>query len=135
MGKRPLSPHLQIYRPQITSVMSILHRLTGILLALGALQLAVWILAAAQGPEAFAPVQAFNGSWLGQAVLFGWTAALFYHLANGVRHLLWDAGFGFAPAQVATSGWAALAVAAALTLLTWLIGTGIIDAGWIGAGI
>ena len=135
MGKRPLSPHLQIYRPQITSVMSILHRLTGILLALGALQLALWIVAAAQGPETFATIQAFNDSWLGRGLLCGWTAALFYHLANGVRHLLWDAGFGFAPAQVATSGWITLAVAAALTLLTWLVGTGVLDAGRIGANL
>lgn len=134
MGKRPLSPHLQIYRPQITSVMSILHRLTGILLAFGALQLALWILAAAQGPETFAAIQAFNGSWLGRGLLYGWTAALFYHLANGVRHLLWDAGFGFAPTQVAASGWVTLAVAAALTLLTWLVGTGVVNTGMIGAG-
>jgi len=124
MGKRPLSPHLQIYRPQITSVLSILHRFTGIALALGTLHLVFWILAAAQGPEAFAAVQAFSDSWAGRLLMLGWTAALFYHLANGVRHLVWDAGFGFAPGQVSISGGLALIVAATLTLLAWLIGTG-----------
>lgn len=128
MGKRPLSPHLQVYRPQITSVLSILHRITGVLLALGTLHLVTWILAAAHGPEAFAAIQAFTASWLGRLLLFGWTAALFYHLANGVRHLMWDTGFGFEPAQVTASGWAVLLVATALTALTWLLGTGCIGA-------
>src|SRR5260221_6908133 len=84
---RPLSPHLQIYRPQLTSVLSILHRATGILLGVGTLVLAWWVIAAAAGPDAFARVQGFLGSWLGILVLLGWTAALFYHLANGIRHL------------------------------------------------
>ena len=119
---RPLSPHLQIYRPQLTSVLSILHRLTGIALAAGAVMLVVWLLAAAAGPEAFAAVQAFNGSWIGLALLAGWSFALFYHLCNGVRHLFWDAGMGFELRTVYASGRAVVAVSAALTLGAWLLG-------------
>ena len=90
---RPLSPHLQVYRPQLTSVMSILHRLTGIALAVGTLLLVAWLVAAATSPQAFGAIQAFNGSWIGRVLLFGWSFALFYHLCNGIRHLFWDAGW------------------------------------------
>ena len=91
---RPLSPHLQVYKPQITSVLSISHRLTGVALAAGTLLLAAWIIAAAMGPAAHARVAGFAGSWLGQLMLFGWSVALFYHLLNGIRHLFWDTGRG-----------------------------------------
>src|SRR5258708_21896065 len=91
---RPLSPHLQVYRPQLTSVLSITHRATGVALAIGTLLLVWWLLAAATGPEQFAVVQAVLGSWIGRLLLLGWTWALFYHLANGIRHLFLDAGRG-----------------------------------------
>jgi len=119
---RPLSPHLQVYRPQITSVMSILHRLTGIALAVGTLLLVWWLAAAAAGPDSFATVQGFIGSVLGRILLFGWSWALFYHLCNGIRHLAWDAGWGFDLKTVYRSGWLVVAASAALTLIAWAFG-------------
>ena len=90
-GSRPLSPHLQVYRPQWTMVLSISHRITGVGLSLGTLLLVYWLAAAAAGPEAFETAQEVIGSWIGRLFLFGWTFALFYHLCNGIRHLVWDA--------------------------------------------
>ena len=119
---RPLSPHLQIYKPQITSVLSILHRITGIALAVGTLVLAWWLIAAAAGPDAFAAAQAALGSWLGRLFLFGWTFALFYHLANGIRHLCWDAGFGYQLRTVTASGWTVVTAAVVLTFGAWVLG-------------
>ncbi|MEO5375321.1 MAG: succinate dehydrogenase, cytochrome b556 subunit [Alphaproteobacteria bacterium] len=119
---RPLSPHIQIYRRQLTSVMSILHRLTGVGLALGTLLLVYWVSSAAYGPDAYLKAQGFIGSWFGKLLLFGWSAALFYHLSNGVRHLLWDAGWGFDKRQVYASGHAVLVATAVLTVLAWIIG-------------
>src|SRR5436190_23067696 len=87
MAPRPLSPHLQIYRPQLTSILSITHRAAGVALAVGTLLLVYWVVAAASGPAAYATAQACIGSWIGRLVLFGWSAALVYHLANGIRHL------------------------------------------------
>lgn len=118
---RPLSPHLSVYRPQITSVLSILHRLTGIGLAVGALALAYWLNAAAYGADAFARAQELLGSWIGIVLLIGWTFALFYHLANGIRHLFWDAGMGFELSQVRASGWFVVVVSVGLTVVTWLV--------------
>src|ERR687892_1500300 len=92
---RPLSPHLQVYRPQLTSVLSISHRVTGVALAVGTLLLVYWLVSAAAGPDSYATAQSVIGSWLGIVLLFGWTYALFYHLCNGIRHLFWDAGYGF----------------------------------------
>jgi succinate dehydrogenase / fumarate reductase cytochrome b subunit len=119
---RPLSPHLQIYKPQISSVLSILHRITGVGLGLGTLLLAWWLIAAAAGPEAFATAQGFIGSFLGQLILFGFTVALFYHLSNGIRHLAWDLGYGFDLATMAKSGWAVVVATAVLTLIAWIAG-------------
>jgi succinate dehydrogenase cytochrome b subunit len=119
---RPLSPHLQIYKPQMTSMLSITHRLTGVALAFGTLLLAWWLIAAAAGPEAFATVQGFIGSWFGQLVLFGWTLALFYHLCNGIRHLFWDIGRGFELETARASGWAAIGATLVLTLVAWVWG-------------
>jgi succinate dehydrogenase / fumarate reductase cytochrome b subunit len=119
---RPLSPHLQIYSPQITSVLSIVHRLTGIALALGTLLLVYWLAAAAAGPDAYATAQGLIGSWLGRVLLLGWSVALFYHLLNGIRHLCWDAGWGYELKSVYASGWAVVMGSAALTLLAWLGG-------------
>jgi succinate dehydrogenase / fumarate reductase cytochrome b subunit len=123
---RPLSPHLQIYRWQLTSVLSILHRLSGIALGIGTILLVLWLVAAASGPQAYDSVQDFLGSWLGRLMLFGWSAALFYHLCNGVRHLAWDAGHGFELKTTYASGWAVVAATAALTLFAWVAAL----AGW-----
>ncbi len=120
--ERPLSPHIQVYRPQITSGLSIFHRITGVALTLGTLLLTWWLVSAAYGPEAFATAQAFLGSLIGQLVLWGFTFAVFYHLANGVRHLLWDFGWGFELEQVRFSGIVMLAFAAVATLVTLIAG-------------
>ena len=121
-GGRPLSPHLQVYKPQITSVLSILHRATGVALAVGTLMLVWWLIAAASGAEAFGTVQGFWGSWFGQLLLLGWSFALFYHLCNGIRHLFWDAGKGFELATVTRSGMAVIAGAVILTAIAWIWG-------------
>ena len=117
---RPLSPHLQVYRWQLTSVLSILHRTAGVALTVGTILLVWWLVAAADGPEAYARVQAFLGSWAGRVLLFGWSLALFYHLCNGLRHLGWDTGHGLELKSVYASGWAVVAATAALTLIAWI---------------
>ena len=122
MTNRPISPHLQVYRPQLTSVLSILHRITGVALAVGTILLVYWLIAAASGPEAFASAEALIGSWLGRILLFGWTFALYFHLTNGIRHLFWDAGFGFELKTVYASGWTVVALAAVLTLVSFIAG-------------
>jgi len=119
--RRPLSPHLQIYKPQLTSVLSILHRITGLVLVLGALVIALWIIAAGFGPDAFASVDRLLDSGLGRMLLFAWSLCLFYHLCNGIRHLVWDAGFGFDIPTVYASGKAVVAAAVVLTALTWVV--------------
>lgn len=119
-GNRPLSPHLQVYRPQLTSMLSIAHRITGVALAVGTLLLVYWLAAAAGGAESYAAAQGFIGSFFGQLLLFGWTIALFYHLANGIRHLFWDAGYGFELPTVQRSGQAVLAATAVLTVVSWI---------------
>ena len=119
-GNRPLSPHLQVYRPQITSLLSIVHRLTGVALAAGALLLGYWLTSAAYGPETFAVAQGFLASWLGRLILFGMTFALFYHLLNGIRHLAWDAGWGFEMDTLKLTGWLVIAATVVLTLITWI---------------
>ena len=119
---RPLSPHLQVYRPQLTSVLSILHRATGIALAVGTLLLVFWLLSAATGPGRFATAQAFMGHWVGRLLLFGWSFALFYHLLNGIRHLFWDAGLGFELKSAYASGRAVVIGAVALTFIAWIAG-------------
>jgi succinate dehydrogenase cytochrome b subunit len=121
-GERPLSPHLQIYRPQITSVLSITHRATGIALSLGTLLLAWWLIALAAGPGPYGAVQGFLGSWIGRLLLFGWSWALFYHLCNGIRHLFWDAGLGFELPTVYRSGWTVVAASVVLTFVAWFWG-------------
>lgn len=118
---RPLSPHIQVYRPQITSVLSILHRITGVALTVATLLLTYWLVAAAYGPEMFADAQALMGSWIGQLVLWGFTFALYYHLANGIRHLAWDFGWGFELPRLRTTGLAVIAFAAGATLVTLIV--------------
>jgi succinate dehydrogenase / fumarate reductase cytochrome b subunit len=121
-SNRPLSPHLQIYRPQMTTALSILHRIAGVGLGFGALLLVYWVVAAAAGPDRFAVAQALIGSWFGYLVLFGFTVALFFHLANGIRHLFWDAGYGFELRSAYASGIAVLAATVALTAIAWFAG-------------
>jgi succinate dehydrogenase / fumarate reductase cytochrome b subunit len=122
MADRPLSPHLQIYKPQLTSTLSILHRVTGVALAVGSIALVYWLIAVAAGPDAFDTAQLIAGSWLGQLLILGWTFALFYHLANGIRHLAWDMGYGFELKTVYATGWAAVIAAAVLTLAAFIAG-------------
>jgi len=121
-GGRPLSPHLQVYKPQLTSILSILHRMTGVALAGGTLLLVWWLIATATGPAAFNTVQMVIGSWIGRLCLFGWSFALFYHLCNGIRHLFWDMGKGFELPTVAISGWAVVIISFALTGIAWVWG-------------
>ncbi len=120
--KRPLSPHLGVYRPQISSVLSIMHRVTGIALSIGTLLLVWWLVAAASSDGAFATVQGFLRSWIGLLLLFGWTVALCYHFLAGIRHLAWDAGYGFSIPQFHASGWVVLVCTAVLTVLIWIVG-------------
>jgi succinate dehydrogenase / fumarate reductase cytochrome b subunit len=117
---RPLSPNIQIYRPQLTSVLSIANRITGLVLSVGAVVLVVWLIAAATGPQAYALVQGAIASWIGQIVLFGCTFAFFLHLCGGIRHLVWDAGYGFSLRSIYASGWAVVGASVALTVATWV---------------
>ncbi len=121
-GERPLSPHLQIYRPQITTVLSITHRATGIALTAGTLLLAWWLIALAYGPSAYDTAMRFWGAWYGRLLLFGWTWSLFYHLCNGIRHLCWDAGVGFELPTVYRSGWMVVWASVILTFAAWIWG-------------
>ncbi|MCB1465400.1 MAG: succinate dehydrogenase, cytochrome b556 subunit [Nitratireductor sp.] len=120
--KRPLSPHLQVYRPIPTMVMSIVHRITGAALYFGTLLVAWWLVAAASGPDYFSYVNAIYGSWLGRLVLFGYTWALVHHMLGGVRHLIWDTGAMFDKKTATTMAWATLAGSIALTVLVWIVG-------------
>ena len=118
--ERPLSPHLQIYKPQLTTVLSFSHRAAGVALAVGSIFLVWWLVAAVSGGGAFEAAQDFWGSWLGLLMLFGWTFALFFHLCNGIRHLAWDAGWGFELKETYASGWAVVAASGVLTLVAWI---------------
>ncbi|MFT5173317.1 MAG: succinate dehydrogenase / fumarate reductase cytochrome b subunit [Gammaproteobacteria bacterium] len=117
---RPLSPHLQVYRPQLTSVLSIAHRISGVALCAGVVALTIWLMALAGGAQSFAQVSAILGSAFGQLVLFAFTLALFYHLCNGIRHLFWDAGYGFELSTVYASGKAVLVASTVLTVVVWV---------------
>jgi len=118
-NQRPLSPHLQVYRWQITMVMSILHRVSGMVLTVGAFALAWWLMAMATGGEsALRAAECLASPW-GKLVLFGFSLALVYHLLNGIRHLLWDAGWGFEIPEVYKSGYAVAALTVAFTILIW----------------
>jgi succinate dehydrogenase / fumarate reductase cytochrome b subunit len=119
--RRPLSPHLQIYKPQITSGLSIFHRITGCALSVGTLLLAWWLVAAATSDAAFATASWFIGSPIGLLLLFGWTAALWFHFCAGIRHLFWDAGLGFELPTVHATGKAVLVATAVLTVVTWIV--------------
>jgi len=121
-SNRPLSPHLQIYRLPLVSILSITHRITGVALSAGTLLLAIWLGSAAYGPDAYDFVSDLMGSPLGLLILFGFSLAFYYHLCNGIRHLLWDIGRGFELATVRMSNILVILAALALTAITWVIG-------------
>ena len=123
--ERPLSPHLQVYRWQITMTMSILHRATGIVLAAGAFGLAAWLLALARGGEAWEHVAACVASPIGLLFLAAFSLSLVYHLLNGIRHLLWDAGIGFEIPEFYASGWTVAALTVVLTAAIWIVAKGV----------
>ena len=120
--ERPLSPFMFPiwYRFQITSTLSILHRLTGIALALGSILLAWWLVAVAAGGKVFTATHAFIASPIGVLLLFLWSVAFFYHLCSGIRHLAWDAGWGFELQTAHLTGYAVLAATVVLTVVSWL---------------
>jgi succinate dehydrogenase / fumarate reductase cytochrome b subunit len=117
-GNRPLSPHLDVYKMEWTMLLSITHRITGVALTAGAMLTAWWLLAAATSADYFAVVDGLMTSWIGNLVLLGSAFALWYHFGNGVRHLVWDAGFGFDLKDAERSGQAVVGFAALATLLT-----------------
>jgi succinate dehydrogenase cytochrome b subunit len=119
-ASRPLSPHLQIYRPQLTSVLSFAHRTTGIALGLCAVALVVWLAAAASGPRQYLLVQGFIAPWARKALLLAGTFCFFLHLCGGIRHLFWDSGRGFELRTIYISGWIVVASSAALTAAAWI---------------
>jgi succinate dehydrogenase / fumarate reductase, cytochrome b subunit len=118
---RPLSPHLQVYRWQIGNTLSILHRLTGIALALGLVALCYWLMSLAGGDETYGAAMRVLWSPVGWLFLLGWTFSFLYHLLNGVRHLFWDAGYGFERTQRHASGWFAVLGALVLTACVCLV--------------
>nr|VFK38160.1 MAG: succinate dehydrogenase subunit C [Candidatus Kentron sp. TC]VFK38833.1 MAG: succinate dehydrogenase / fumarate reductase cytochrome b subunit [Candidatus Kentron sp. TC] len=117
---RPISPHIQIYRKQITSFLSILHRATGVFLSVGAVALAYWLWSLAGGPDSYGNAQGFFGSIIGRLILLAWVFSLAYHLSNGIRHLFWDAGKGFEIKTVYASGVTVLVMSGLLTLLVFV---------------
>ena len=116
---RPLSPHLQVYRPLINMMMSIVHRITGAALYGGTILLAAWLAAAAFSPDAFALLNGLFGTWFGKLVLIGFTWAVLHHLLGGVRHLIWDMGWGFDLKMVDILSWGSLVLSLALTAIIW----------------
>lgn len=119
---RPLSPHLQIYRPMLTMMMSIVHRITGAALYFGTLLLAWWLIAAASGPSAYTAFESFIGSIIGRLILLGYTWALIHHMLGGIRHLIWDLGYGFEPAERELFTVATLIGSIGITLAIWVVG-------------
>ena len=119
--QRPLSPHLDIYKKQITSVLSIIHRLTGVVLAMGALAVTAWLLIVGGNEQCFAWGQKILTSWFGQLALFVFSACMIYHLLNGIRHLLWDIGWGMDIATVEKTGYLVIALSIGLTALLWFV--------------
>lgn len=119
---RPLSPNIQIYRPQLTSVLSIANRITGVVLSVGAVGLVIWLSAAAAGPEPYAKVQQAIGSWIGRIVMLGFTFAFFLHLCGGIRHLVWDTVHGYELRSIYISGWSVVAASVVLTVGGWAAG-------------
>ena len=117
-GNRPLSPHLSIYRPQMNSIMSIMHRITGISMMLAGMMIVWWFLAASTSEDYFQYADDLVTSWIGGLILLLSCFALWYHFCNGVRHIVWDLGYGFDLDNLEKSGYAVLGGAAFLTLIT-----------------
>ena len=120
--ERPLSPHIFIYKPMLTMLMSIAHRISGAALYFGTLLLAWWLLAAATGPNAYAGIGSFMSSFLGRVILFGYTWALMHHMLGGIRHLIWDTGRGFGSAEREWLAIATLVGSISLTIVIWVLG-------------
>ena len=126
MRERPLSPHLQVYRWPLSMALSILHRASGMALAAGTVVLVWWLMAVAAGGEAHQTFLACIGSPLGQLALLGWTAAMMFHLLNGLRHLVWDSGAGYELPTAQATGWAVVIGTVVLTAGLWLIARGVL---------
>ena len=119
--ERPLSPHLSIYRWPITMTLSILHRISGVAMSVGLLVMAIWLVHAAAGPEDYQYFRVAMSTLFGRMLLIGWSFAFFLHLGNGVRHLVWDTGWGFEKAQANASAWFVLLFAVILTAAFWML--------------
>ena len=120
-SSRPLSPHLSVYRWPVTMTLSILHRVTGVGLSLGFAALAAWLASLATGQAQYSMVSEFLQSTFGCLLLIGWSFAFFFHLANGVRHLFWDAGRGFEKSQANASAWFVIILSLAMTVALWTL--------------
>lgn len=118
----PLSPHLTVYKWQITMILSIGHRATGVFLSLGLILLSCWLLAIASGPQAYANITSHINNWYGQLVLVLFSFSLYLHLCNGIRHLFWDTGLGFQIKTFHNSGYAVIIASLILTIITWTAG-------------
>ena len=121
-GNRPLSPHLQIYKPIPTMVMSIVHRITGVALYFGTILVAWWLIAAAIGPDYFEFVQMVMGSIVGRVILFGFTWALLHHMIGGIRHLIWDTGAMFDKHTATKMAYVSITLSVILTFVVWSLG-------------
>jgi succinate dehydrogenase / fumarate reductase cytochrome b subunit len=128
-AERPLSPHLQIYRPMLTMMMSIAHRITGASLAVGFLLLTWWLVAVSMGPAAYASVDAVFSSLIGKLLLFLFTWALIHHMLGGIRHLIWDTGTGLDKTSIEVFAWATIISSIVLTVLIWVVGYALQGAG------
>jgi succinate dehydrogenase / fumarate reductase cytochrome b subunit len=126
---RPISPHLQVYRWPIPMMMSILHRITGVGLYFGTLLMVWWLLAAGSGPNAYGKMGAFINSAFGRLILFGYTWALIHHMLGGIRHLIWDTGYGFAQNEREALSLATIVGSAVLTIALWVVGYLVIGGG------
>lgn len=120
--KRPLSPHLQVYKPQLTAILSITHRGTGVFLSIGSLFLSCWLVALATSEATFTNLQQYSTAWYGKIILIGFVFSIFYHLCNGIRHLFWDAGKGLEISTTYKSGYAVIAVSIVLATVTIVMG-------------
>lgn len=120
-NNRPLSPHLDIYKLPLSAIISVIHRGTGAALTFGSIVLVYWLMALAGGEESYLSAQDFLGGFFGRLALFGWSFALFFHLANGIRHLFWDVGYGFEKDEVKMSSFIVIGVAGFLTFFVWVV--------------
>lgn len=118
--QRPLSPNIQLYRPQLTSMLSILNRLTGVFLSVSAIALVIWLLAATAGPKNYAVVEAMFASCVGKVMLFACTFAFFLHFLGGIRHLVWDTAHGFELRMIYLSGWTVVVASVVMTAVAWI---------------